>query len=104
MKRLTYGRPLWFLALLIGALSFASCRQKSQPSSIALVAPSPTPLSTQFERTGITDMFMEDYRRPSDDAIVRFHCSDRASEAEALSLVRGSSTARFVERTDVFDS
>ena len=50
------------------------------------------------------DMFMEDYVRPSDGAVVRFHCSDRASAAKALSLVTVKSTARLIEHTDVVDS
>jgi hypothetical protein len=57
-----------------------------------------------FQGTGISDMFIEDYRRPSDGAIVRFGCSDRASAAKALSLVRPGRDARPVEKTDVYDA
>jgi len=49
-------------------------------------------------------MFMEDYRRRSDGAIVRFHCSDRASEAKALSLVQTGRYSRLVKQTTVVDS
>jgi hypothetical protein len=49
-------------------------------------------------------MFMEDYLRASDGAIVRFGCSDRPSAAAALRLVRTGREARLVEKTKVLDA
>ena len=93
------------LACCIGALAFVSCRQATRLSTVASVTALPTPLSTRFEETGVTDDGLtEEYRRPSDDAIVTFYCADQTSEAKALQLVRLESTARLVERTDVVDS
>src|SRR5213595_1708395 len=61
---------------------------------------SPTSSSTNFERTGLIDMFAEAYRRTSDGATVMFHCSDRPSDAKALLLVRNERDAPLVEKTD----
>ena len=49
-------------------------------------------------------MFTEDFRRRSDGARIGFHCSDRASKALALSLVRSAHDAPPVERTSVVDA
>jgi hypothetical protein len=49
------------------------------------------------------DMFMEDYRRESDGAYVRFGCTVRASAADALRLVRNGNSGNPGERRDVLD-
>lgn len=59
--------------------------------------------SENFVGTGIIDMFMEDYRRESDGAYVRFGCSVRSSEAVALVWVRNVNPAHLVQKTDVLD-
>jgi len=93
------------LTFSLGLFLHASCRRSHQS---AKVAKPPTPARAvappTFQGTGIIDMFMEDYRRPSDGAIVRFHCSDRASEAKALLLVRNERTTPLMEKTDVVDA
>jgi len=109
------------LTFSFGLFLSAACRRSHQ---LATVAKPPTPARavspTTFQGTGIVDMFMEDYRRPSDGVIVRFHCSDRASEAKALLLVqnerttplagkthvavRNERTTPLVEKTDVVDA
>jgi hypothetical protein len=59
--------------------------------------------SENFVGTGMINMFMEHYRRESDNAYVRFGCFVRSSEADALVLLRTQIPARVVQKTDVLD-
>jgi hypothetical protein len=87
-----------FAIFIIGLISIAACRRS--PQSSTMLTP-PTALSTAFEPIGVINMFAEDYRRPSDGAIVRFGCQDRASSAKVLAMVRnGASSAQLTDVTD----
>ena len=58
--------------------------------------------SDTFEGTGIIDMFMEFYQRPSDGASARYGCSDRSSATAALRLLRNTGSP-LVEKTNVLN-
>jgi hypothetical protein len=90
------------LATLI-CLSAVACHRIIPPRAASTNA-SPTPRATDFQPTGVIDMFMEYYKRPLDGAVARFGCSDRASEAKALMLIRTESSLPLIERTNVTDS
>ena len=91
------------LAFALGLLTHTARRSFQQWSSSNPVIEQVTLPSENFVGTGMIDMFMEDYRRESDGAYVRFGCTIRASAADALSLVRNGNSGNPGERRDVLD-
>ncbi len=91
------------LAFGLGFLAHSARRRIEQSQSFNPVIEQQRLPSEDFVGTGIIDMLMEDYRRESDGAYVRFGCSVRSSEADALVLVRNVSPERLVQKTDVLD-
>jgi len=93
------------LTFSLGLFLHTAYRQSHQSVTVAKL---PTPAwavsPTTFQGTGVSGMFKEDYRRPSDGAIVKFHCSDRASEVKALLLVRNERTTPVIEKANVVDA
>ena len=103
MARFSERLLVALLAFGLGLLAHTARRSLQQSASSNPVIEQLRLPSESFEGTGIIDMFMEDYRRESDGALVRFGCSVRASAADALILVRNGSEARLGERRDVLN-
>jgi len=91
------------LAFGLGLLAHSARRRVEQSQSSNPVIEQQRLPSEDFVGTGLIDMFMEDYRRESDGAYVRFGCSVCSSEAAALVLVRSVNSADLVQKTDVLD-
>ena len=91
------------LAFGMGLLAHSARRRVDQFQSSNPVIEQQGLPSEKFVGTGIIDMFMEDYRRESDGAYVRFGCSVRSSEAAALDLLPTESAADLLQKTDVLD-
>ena len=91
------------LAFGLGLLAHSARRSFQQWSSSNPVIEQVTLPSENFVGTGNIDMFMEDYRRESDGAYVRFGCYVRASADDALSEVRNGNSGNPGERRDVLD-
>ena len=105
MNRFVIRISAAFLTFSLGLFTHAAYRQSHQQPDVRAVLPlEVVAASTDFEPTGITDMFMEDYRRQSDGALARFGCSDRASVDAAFAIVRNKREARLVEKTAMLDA
>jgi hypothetical protein len=103
MTRFSVKLLVSVLAFGLGLLAHTARRSFQQWSSSNPVIEQVTLPSENFVGTGNIDMFMEDYRRESDGAYVRFGCSVRTSAADALSLVRNGNSGNPGERRDVLD-
>jgi len=103
MTRFTLRLLVSVLAFGLGLLAHTARHSFQQLSSSNPVIEQVTLPSENFVGTGMIDMFMEDYRRESDGAYVRFGCSVRASAADALILVRNGNSGNPGERRDVLD-
>ena len=102
MARFSIRLLVSVLAFGLGLLAHTARRAFEQSCfSNPVIEPVRLP-SESFVGTGDIDMFMEDYRRESDGAYLLFGCSDRASAADALILVRSRRSGPG-ERRDVLD-
>jgi len=103
MARFSVRLLVAVLAFGLGLMAQSARRRVEQSlSSNPLIEAQRLP-SENFVGTGFIDMFMEDYRRESDGAYVRFGCSVRSSEVAALVLVRSVNPEGVIQKTDVLD-
>jgi|GEM_PF-5642382 len=91
------------LAFGLGLMAQSARRRVEQSLSSNPVIEAQRLPSENFVGTGMIDMFMENYRRESDGAYLRFGCYVRSSEAAALVLVRNANPEGVIQKTDVLD-